>query len=91
VHRPNDFRLSQNYPNPFNPSTNMSFTIPKHKHVTLEVYNPLGQKIETLINITLTAGNHQVEFYSKNLPSGIYFYRIKAGEFQQVKKMVLIK
>jgi len=86
-----EFKLSQNYPNPFNPSTKISFALPNQEHVTLEVYNPLGQKIETLLNKPVVAGNHQIEFNSKNLTSGIYFYRIEAGEFQQVKKMVLLK
>jgi len=90
-HRPITIKLFQNYPNPFNPSTHITFTIPEHKHVTLEVYNPLGQKIETLLNKSMVAGNHQIEFKADNLPSGIYFYRIEAGEFQQVKKMVLLK
>jgi len=84
-------KLHQNYPNPFNPSTSISFTLPKQEHATLAVYNPLGQKIETLINEPMVAGNHQVEFNAKNMPSGIYYYRIVAGEYQQVKKMVLIK
>jgi len=88
---PKDFTLSQNYPNPFNPSTIIKFTLSEQEHITLEVYNPLGQKIKTLLNKPMVAGTHLVEFNAKNLPSGIYFYRIEAGKFQQVKKMVLMK
>jgi len=85
------YKLLQNYPNPFNPSTQISFRLPQQEHVTLEVYNTLGQNIETLLNKPMIAGNHLVEFNAKNLPSGIYFYRIEAGEFRQVKKMVLLR
>jgi predicted GH43/DUF377 family glycosyl hydrolase len=86
----NDYTLKQNYPNPFNPSTQISFTIPKHENVTLEVYNLIGQKIETLLNKPLSAGIHEVEFNAHNLSSGIYMYRIEAGAWQDVKKMVLL-
>jgi hypothetical protein len=88
---PNQFRLYQNYPNPFNPSTQISFNLPKPEFVTLEIYNTLGQKIETLLNKAMKAGQHEVEFNAQNLSSGIYFYRIEAGEFQDVKKMVLLR
>jgi len=88
---PQRFSLLQNYPNPFNPVTTISFTLPNSDHVTLDVYNPLGQKIETLINKEMIKDNHQVKFDSKDLPSGIYFYRIDAGEFQQVRKMILLR
>jgi hypothetical protein len=87
----NIFELSQNYPNPFNPSTTMEFTLPKSEFVTLKVYNVLGEEIKTLVNNKLQAGNHTYEFDGSNLASGVYLYRIEAGEFQQVRKMVLIK
>jgi hypothetical protein len=83
--------LRQNYPNPFNPSTKIKFTLPKQEIVTLEIFNTLGQKIETLLNKKIPAGYHEVEFNAQKLSSGIYFYRIEAGEFQDVKKMILIK
>ena len=88
---PLEFALKQNYPNPFNPTTQISFALPKPENVTIKVYNTLGQRVATLINKRLKAGNHEVEFNPQNLSSGIYFYRIEAGEFQDVKKMILIR
>jgi hypothetical protein len=88
---PISFELHQNYPNPFNPSTKIQFALPKPEHVTLDVYNTLGQKVETLLNSKMNAGSHDVEFDASALPSGIYFYRIQAGEFSQVRKMVLLR
>ena len=104
---PTDFSLEQNYPNPFNPSTKIKFTIPQSPLlggdgrgglVTLKVYDVLGNEITTLINEEKPAGSFEVEFNShlsvsgiRELTSGIYFYRIKAGEFIQTKKMVLMK
>jgi hypothetical protein len=87
----NDFILYQNYPNPFNPSTTIKFALPKPETVTIKVYNIIGQKIETLLNKPMPAGHHEVEFNAGNLSSGVYLYRIEAGEWQDVKKMVLIK
>jgi hypothetical protein len=88
---PNAYYLSQNYPNPFNPSTKISFTLPKPEHVTFAVYNTLGQKVATLLNRKINAGSHDVQFEASTLPSGIYFYRMQAGEFSQVRKMVLLR
>ncbi len=88
---PNRFYLSQNYPNPFNPSTKITFALPKAETVKIDVFNIRGQKIETLLNQHMKAGIHEVEFNAENLSSGIYFYRIEAGEFQDVKKMILIR
>ncbi len=88
---PVQFYLSQNYPNPFNPSTKIEFFLPQAVYVTVEVYNALGQRIVSLVNNPMTAGRHQVEFDGQNLSSGVYFYRIEAGDFQRAKKMVLIK
>jgi hypothetical protein len=86
------FSLSQNYPNPFNPSTEIRFTIPKSTAVTLKVYNLLGQVVAVLINNEFKeAGSHLVEFDGSNLASGIYIYKIEAGNFAQSRKMVLIK
>ena len=92
--RPNtslDFRLGQNYPNPYNMNTKIKFSLLKPENVIIEVYNIVGQKVETLFNKPMKAGYHEVEFNAQNLSSGIYFYRIEAGEFQDVKKMILIK
>jgi hypothetical protein len=88
---PKKIIIHQNYPNPFNPSTSIEFSLPKPENVNIEVYNTLGQIVETLLNQHMKAGNHEVEFNAQNLSSGIYYYRFKAGEFQDVKKMVVIK
>jgi hypothetical protein len=88
---PNKFSLYQNYPNPFNPSTKIKFALAKAVNVKIEMFNLLGQKIETLLNKSMPAGPHEIEFIANNLPNGMYLYRIKAGEFQQVRKMVLMK
>jgi concanavalin A-like lectin/glucanase superfamily protein/type IX secretion system substrate protein len=88
---PDKFSLKQNYPNPFNPSTKIEYILPKAEQVKIEIFNLLGQKIKTLINKQMPAGSHEIEFTAKDLPSGVYLYRIEAGEFQEVKKMVLLK
>lgn len=91
VEAPKNYSLSQNNPNPFNPSTKISFALPQSEIVTLNVYNALGQTIATLLNEPMLAGTHTFYFNAKNLPSGIYFYKIRAGKFQEVKRMVLLK
>jgi hypothetical protein len=89
---PLTFSLSQNYPNPFNPSTMINFTIPKMSQVTLKVYDLKGQLVASLINgETKTEGNYSFEFDGSNLASGMYFYKIEAGSFSEVKKMILMK
>jgi hypothetical protein len=88
---PLTFTLKQNYPNPFNPSTTIEFTFPKPEFVTLKVYNILGKEIITLVKDKLNAGNHTYQFDSNNLASGIYYYQLLAGEFKEVKKMVLLR
>jgi len=88
---PIEFELSQNYPNPFNPSTTIKFSIPEGSRVSLKIYNSLGQEIETLVNRFMEAGVHTVNFNAAGLISGMYFYRLDAGEFTQVRKMTLIK
>ena len=91
MHFLDKFILGQNYPNPFNPSTTIKYSIPKQSYVTLKVYDILGREVQTLFNEEKPAGNYQVEFDAAELPSGVYFYRIKAGSFSQVRKMLLIK
>ena len=92
-----DFNLNQNYPNPFNPSTIISYQIPVSGRVLLKVYDALGNEVATLVNQVQSAGNHQVEFNTqqttnnRQLSSGIYFYRLTAGSFSSVKKMILTK
>jgi polyhydroxybutyrate depolymerase len=88
---PRQFALLQNYPNPFNPSTKIQYSLPKPETVKIDVYNTLGQRVEALLNQHMKAGNHEVDFNAQNLSSGIYFYRIEAGEFQDVKKMVFLR
>jgi hypothetical protein len=88
---PTSFVLEQNYPNPFNPSTEISYTVPSRTHVTLTVFNVLGIKVANLVNGEKEAGNYNVLFDANNLASGIYFYRLQAGNFLQTKKMVLLK
>jgi len=85
------FKLEQNYPNPFNPSTVISYHLPVTSKVTLKVYNVLGKEIVTLVNEELAAGEHKVEFNSTGLPSGIYFYQLKAENYIETKKMTLLK
>ena len=88
---PDNFLLSQNYPNPFNPSTTIKYSLKEESRVQIKVYNSIGQEVTTLINETNPAGYYSIIFNAKGLPSGIYFYRIEAGSFNQVKKMMLIK
>ena len=88
---PETFELSQNYPNPFNPTTRISFTIPATAMVQLKVYNVLGQEVATLVNETMTNGSHTVTFDASKLASGVYLYKITAGNFVSTKKMVLLK
>ena len=87
----NDFILNQNYPNPFNPTTKISFTIPTSQFVKLKVYDILGNELITLINDELQVGNYIVDFNGSDLSSGIYIYKIQAGNFTKSNKMLLLK
>jgi hypothetical protein len=86
-----DFKLTQNYPNPFNPNTTIKYQIPKMNYVTLKLYDVLGSEIATLVNEEIPAGVYEVQFDASSLASGIYFYRLQAGNFVESKKMVLLK
>jgi len=88
---PDNYALLQNYPNPFNPSTVISWKFTNSRYVKLSVYNILGEKVAALVSEKQQAGLHQYEWDARNMRSGIYFYRIKAGEFQDVKKMILLR
>ncbi|HMS35036.1 MAG TPA: PQQ-dependent sugar dehydrogenase [Ignavibacteria bacterium] len=88
---PSDYKLYQNYPNPFNPVTHLGFGISKLGYVSLKVFDVLGNEIKTLINEIKPAGYYDAEFNGSNLPSGIYYYRIEAGEFIETRKMILLK
>ena len=88
---PNEFILEQNYPNPFNPTTVISYQLPVSGNVTLKVYDLLGREVATLVNEYNPAGSHEVKFDGSVLPSGIYFYRLTAGNYTAVKKLMLLK
>ena len=91
AHIVESFELKQNYPNPFNPVTNIAYEIPNDAHVSLEIFNSLGQKVATLVDQRQSAGVHQVHFNAESLSSGIYLYRLRSGSFNQTKQMLLIK
>ncbi len=88
---PAQYSLEQNYPNPFNPSTTINFSLPTASDVTVKVYNALGYEVMTLVNEYKNAGTHQVIMNASGLTSGIYFYKIEAGNFTATKKLTLIK
>ena len=94
--RPTSFSVSQNYPNPFNPATEFRFDLPRASHVTIEVFNILGQKVKTLVDERRAVGSHVVDWDGKDergadISSGIYFYKMVADDFSDIKKMVLLK
>ena len=96
---PNEFSLEQNYPNPFNPSTSIRYTISsviasatkQSQLVTLKVYDVIGNEVATLVNEEKPAGSYEVKFNAVGLSSGIYFYKLQAGNFIESKKMLLLK
>jgi 5'-nucleotidase/UDP-sugar diphosphatase len=87
----NEYKLGEAYPNPFNPQANIDFVIANAENVKLDVFNPLGQIVATLANGHFEAGSHTVQFDGANMTSGIYFYRLEAGSYSAMKKMVLVK
>jgi hypothetical protein len=88
---PQTFELSQNYPNPFNPTTNLEYSISKSSNVVLEVFNVLGQSVAKLVDEHQTPGTYRTSFDGAKLSSGVYVYRLKANDFVQTRKMVLMK
>jgi hypothetical protein len=84
------FALDQNYPNPFNPSTTIRYGLPHSSHVTLTIYNTLGQQVAQLVNEQQQAGYHDAVFRGDGLASGVYFYRFEAGSFVSVKKLLML-
>ena len=88
---PTEFSLAQNYPNPFNPSTKISWQLPVGSLATLKIYDILGREVATLVNEYRQAGKYETEFNAETLPSGVYFYQLKAGKYLNTKKMILLK
>jgi hypothetical protein len=88
---PVSYRLFQNFPNPFNPNTEITFSIAADSRVTINIYNTLGQEVAQLVNANYSKGTYTINFDGTNFSSGVYFYRITAGDFTEEKKMVLIK
>lgn len=88
---PTEFNLYQNYPNPFNPSTTISFDLPNSEFVSLTIYDVLGKQVSTLVNEYKNAGRYDIRFEANRLSSGMYFYKISAGNFNQIKKFILMK
>jgi len=88
---PSGYELAQNFPNPFNPTTSINFTLAETGNVNLTVYNLVGEPVANLVNDNLDAGTHSVEFNASDLPSGIYFYTLNAGDVHMTRKMSLLK
>jgi hypothetical protein len=88
---PSVFSLSQNYPNPFNPNTTIKYSIPLSSNVVIKVFNVLGDEVTTLVDAQKQAGTYELIFNAENLSSGVYFYQLKAGDFIETKKMLLMK
>ncbi len=88
---PTGFQLSQNYPNPFNPTTTIEFALPHSGFVTLKIYNILGEEVATLVSEKLTAGKYKYEWDAGGLASGVYLYRIQAGDYVEAMKMLLLR
>ena len=88
---PENYLLKQNYPNPFNPSTKISYSVPAISFITLKVYDVLGSEVATLVNEEKSLGRYEVNFDATGLTSGIYFYKLTAGNFSETKKMILMR
>ena len=88
---PNEYNMSQNYPNPFNPSTTIKFSLPKATQLKLNLYNMLGELVETIADGAYEAGYYTVSFNASNLPSGVYIYRIESNDYLKTMKMMLLK
>lgn len=88
---PTEYTLSQNYPNPFNPVTNIEFSIPKSSFIKLTIYDISGRELDVLVNQNMNAGKYKADWDASKYSSGVYFYRITAGNYTEVKKMMLVK
>ncbi|MCW8817296.1 MAG: T9SS type A sorting domain-containing protein [Ignavibacteriaceae bacterium] len=91
INLPNEYALEQNYPNPFNPSTTIKYSVPNAENVQLKVYDVIGNEVATLVNETKSPGSYEVPFNASQLSSGVYIYSIRAGNFVETKKMILMK
>jgi hypothetical protein len=88
---PDNFSLGQNYPNPFNPQTKIRFQLKNTSYTELKIYDVLGMEVKSLVKESLKPGEYEVSFNAANMPSGVYFYRLNAGEFTETRRMVLVK
>ncbi|RKY90817.1 MAG: hypothetical protein DRQ01_08620 [Ignavibacteriae bacterium] len=88
---PDEFQLFQNYPNPFNPTTSIQFTVGSWQNIILKIYDVLGNEVATLVKEEKPVGNYEVKFNAAKLSSGIYFYQLRAGNYVETKKMLLLK
>jgi hypothetical protein len=88
---PTGFALNQNYPNPFNPETTIDFSLPDNSLVDLSIYDTLGRQVATLLEGSVEAGFYSVKWNARDLPSGVYFYRLQAGDHSTMKKCLLLK
>ena len=88
---PNNFKLYQNYPNPFNPSTRIKYELTESSHIALKIYNLAGQEVETLVNEFQPAGEYEITWQPKGLPSGLYFYKIRTNQLSETRKLILQK
>ena len=91
IEMPIEYALDQNYPNPFNPSTKIKYSVPQNGLVTIVVYDLTGQQVATLLSEVKEPGNYEVNFNTSGLSSGVYFYKMTANNFSQVKKMSILK
>ncbi|MDP2983924.1 MAG: T9SS type A sorting domain-containing protein, partial [Candidatus Latescibacter sp.] len=83
--------VAQNSPNPFNPATSISFTLAKAGKVTVDIFNAAGQKVDTVVNTTMNAGNHSATWNASRFSAGVYFYTVTSGDFSRTMKMTLLK
>ena len=88
---PTSYSLSQNYPNPFNPSTVIKFSVINNEHVSLKIYNSIGQEIAVLVNDILPSGNYSIKWNAENISSGVYFYTLRTDNFRSTKKLILLR
>ena len=91
IEAPNQFIVYQNYPNPFNPTTTITYSLTKDSFVTLKIFNELGREVKTLVSENKLPGKYEIKFNGKNLSSGVYFYKITAGDFTDTKKLIILK